>query len=532
MDIFEQIKDEMRKVYLEDLRPILVAYSGGKDSSCLLTLLWDVLIELPLEKRVKPVHIITSDTGVETPAMSKYVSRSLMKIERKAKLQQLPIEVHLVKPKMKNSFWVKVLGRGTLIPTPNTRHRFCTDALKIKPTQDKIRELIAASPVQMGEEFALTLMTGSRNEESAKRRLSIAKFEYSKESLFARHSDFKEVRVYHPLKYLTSDELWLELLNRDTLPFGVTVEELTLQYGEEILECGIKSSSGDQESFCGGTGGRVGCWTCGMVSSNDPMLLRYIAEGKNYEGLLEWKNLMLAMRNDIRYREVFPRQQYNRMFKTMDMPDQLDLFNTDESTKVVNNFETYRRAEYEQYAPGGMTFEGRKILLEHLLYIQERDGHSLISEDEIQTVLDAWKDTEGICIHRSEISPKAFKYDGELVFLPNKTINKKLTKNKNKVFFITVELNKKDTELYLFMKARQKANQTSLFFFPAFQEFKEQKLVWNKVTFVVCKEGITSQLEATEHVYKWLGWQYGRFTEETKKAALNHLILSALSEGL
>jgi DNA sulfur modification protein DndC len=82
------------------------------------------------------------------------------------------------------------------------------------------------------------------------------------------------------------------------------------------------------------------------------MLMRYIAAGENYEGLLSWKNLMLSMRNDIRYREVFPQQQYNRMFKAADTQEQIDLLNTDESTKYANHFDTYNRAEYEQYAPG------------------------------------------------------------------------------------------------------------------------------------------------------------------------------------
>jgi hypothetical protein len=43
---------------------------------------------------------------------------------------------------------------------------------------------------------------------------------------------------------------------------------------------------------------------------------------------------------------------------------------------------------------------------------------------------------------------------------------------------------------------------------------------------------ITTQTEAAEYVYKWLGWEYGFFTAETKAAAINFLILSALSEGL
>jgi DNA sulfur modification protein DndC len=199
---------------------------------------------------------------------------------------------------------------------------------------------------------------------------------------------------------------------------------------------------------------------------------------------------MLSMRNDIRYREVFPRQQYNRMFKATDTQEQIDLFNTDESTKYTIHFDTYKRAEYEQYAPGRMTFEGRKILLEYLLFIQERDGHSLISEEEIQAVLAAWEDTEGISISRSEIQPRDFHYDGQINFLPDKTINKKTTKNANEVFYVTVELNKEESELYSFFKQRQRANQTSLFFFPYCQEFKDKKLVWNKATFVILKRGL------------------------------------------
>jgi DNA sulfur modification protein DndC len=48
----------------------------------------------------------------------------------------------------------------------------------------------------------------------------------------------------------------------------------------------------------------------------------------------------------------------------------------------------------------------------------------------------------------------------------------------------------------------------------------------------VCKEGIQESLEAHNEVFRWLGWHYGSFIEKTKKAALNHLMLSAISEGL
>lgn len=532
MDIFVQIKEEMRKVYLQDKKPIVIGFSGGKDSSLLLTLLWEVLLEIPENLRHKTVHVMNSNTGVEAPVMEEYTDRTLMKIERKAAKERIPIQVHRVFPKTKDNFWYRILGRGNLISTPNTKHRGCTHWLKITPTQEKLKELISQAPIELeGEKTALTMWLGVRVEESARRAKSISNWQLSEQSLWARHSDFAEIMCFHPIKFVTSDELWWELLSRGTLPYGVTAEELAVQYGEGILECGIKTSS-DQGNACGGQGGRLGCWTCGQISGNDPMLLRFIEEGHNYQGLLEWKNLMLAMRNDIRYREVFPRQQYNRFFKTNDKPEQVDLFNIHEETKNSNNFETYRRNKYETYSPGGMTFEGRRLLLEHLLYIQDRDCIPLISEEEIQDVLAAWEDTEGIHIQRSDVTPKRFDYDQPLIFLPDKTVNKKATKNKNKVFYITVELNKEDSEFYSFMKERQRVNQTSIFFFPGSQEFKDKKLVWNSATFVLCKKGISTQTEADELLYKWLGWHYGSFTKETFDAAINHIILSALSEGI
>lgn len=531
MDIFEQIKEEMKKVYLRDSKPICILFSGGKDSSLVLTLLWDVLLELPEKLRTKTVHVMTSDTLVEAPVMAEYVERTLQKIKSSAIEQNLPIQVHCVQPKMKDRFFVKALGRGTLISTPNTRHRWCTHALKIKPTQEKLKELIASAPIQMGgDKTILTCWMGVRNEESARRKLSIERFQLSEQSLWARHSDFAEIMCFHPVKFVSSDELWLYLLDRWTLPFGITVEDLTTQYGEGILECGMKTET-NQGNACGASGSRLGCWICGMTSGNDPMLLRYIEEGQNYKGLLDWKNLMLAMRNDIRFREVFPRQQYNRILKSQINQEQIDLFDTDETTRAMNRFKKYKRASYDSYSPGGMTLEGRRILLEYLLYIQKRDEQNLIEESEVQAILDAWEDTDGVSISRSELMPRDFQYDGALVFLPNKSVNRKETKNPNKVFYITVELNKEEDELYAFIKNRQHINQSNFFFFPASQEFKEYKVVWNKVNFVICKEGIDSKMAAAELIYRWLGWEYGAFTEETKQAAINHLILSALSEG-
>ncbi|MEC3275759.1 phosphoadenosine phosphosulfate reductase, partial [Bacillus thuringiensis] len=113
MNMYKEIKEEMKKVYLSR-DCCFVGYSGGKDSSAMLTLLWDAIAELPLKDRTKPIHILTSEVGVETPVMTAYISRTLKKIQKSADKQNLPFIVHSVRPLMKDSYWYKLLGRGVL----------------------------------------------------------------------------------------------------------------------------------------------------------------------------------------------------------------------------------------------------------------------------------------------------------------------------------------------------------------------------------------------------------------------------------
>ena len=47
--------------------PWIVAYSGGKDSTLLLQLVWESVVELPAEARKRPVIVVGNDTLVESP---------------------------------------------------------------------------------------------------------------------------------------------------------------------------------------------------------------------------------------------------------------------------------------------------------------------------------------------------------------------------------------------------------------------------------------------------------------------------------
>ena len=61
------ICDEIRTVYLNDSRPWILGFSGGKDSTCMAQLVWQALSILPLEKLDKKIYIVSSDTLVESP---------------------------------------------------------------------------------------------------------------------------------------------------------------------------------------------------------------------------------------------------------------------------------------------------------------------------------------------------------------------------------------------------------------------------------------------------------------------------------
>lgn len=44
MTAYKAIKDQLRELYLEDKRPWLVGFSGGKDSTMLASLIFDAVL--------------------------------------------------------------------------------------------------------------------------------------------------------------------------------------------------------------------------------------------------------------------------------------------------------------------------------------------------------------------------------------------------------------------------------------------------------------------------------------------------------
>ena len=73
----EEIHDEIIETYLGDDRPWVIGYSGGKDSTTALQLIWYAIKELPEENKSKPIYVISSDTLVETPKIVNHITSTL-----------------------------------------------------------------------------------------------------------------------------------------------------------------------------------------------------------------------------------------------------------------------------------------------------------------------------------------------------------------------------------------------------------------------------------------------------------------------
>jgi DNA sulfur modification protein DndC len=250
----KDILDEIREVYLNDNRPWIIGFSGGKDSTCMTQLIWNALSELPPEKLHKKIYIISSDTLVESPTVIDQITTSLDTMEKAARKSHLPISTNLVRPEIKDSFWVCLLGKG--FPAPSNLFRWCTDRLKIRNADRFIDEKVS----QYGEAIVLL---GTRKDESGSRNQLMNLYEIEG-SLLSRHSKFPQTYVYTPLRDFITEDVWNYLLQNKN-PWGANNRDLLALYqNANSSECPLVVDTSTPS--CGNS--RFGCWVCTVVAED------------------------------------------------------------------------------------------------------------------------------------------------------------------------------------------------------------------------------------------------------------------------
>ena len=89
--LVEGLLEEIEYVYKSDKRPWVIGYSGGKDSTVVVHLVYQMLKNLRPEERHKTVYIVSSDTLVENPLIKIYLDNMLQLLREAAKRDHLPL---------------------------------------------------------------------------------------------------------------------------------------------------------------------------------------------------------------------------------------------------------------------------------------------------------------------------------------------------------------------------------------------------------------------------------------------------------
>jgi len=293
---WQKLRDEIKQIYLADKRPWVIGYSGGKDSTTSLQLVWEAISQLPVEKRKKQVYVISSDTLVETPVIVDFINQTLSRINEKAAETKMPFQARKVRPVIRDSFWVNLIGRG--YPAPSNTFRWCTDRLKIRPSNSFILKTVS----RYGE---VILVLGVRSAESQTRAHVIKSYQIQGSPL-SRHSRFSGAYVYAPIKTWTIDDVWDYLLTNKS-PLGNDNRELVQLYRKATGECPLVVD--DTTPPCGNS--RFGCWTCTVVRT-EKSITSLIESGEKWMlPLLEFRNFLVSTQDpEVKadYREYKRRQ--------------------------------------------------------------------------------------------------------------------------------------------------------------------------------------------------------------------------------
>lgn len=337
--VYQDIKNNLRELYLEDTRPWLVGFSGGKDSSMLASLVFDAVLSVPAEKQKKPVVILCTDTRVEIPAIVEMIEGTLARMHKFSQQNGLNVEVKLLKPPPEQSFWVNIIGRG--YPPPNRTFRWCTQRMKIDPVNAFVNQ-------RLGHWGEAVLHLGARRAESSTRAQTMAGRETRKG--LRRHPDLPRVWVSNPIEFLSTEEVWAYLLQTPN-PWGGDNRALYKLYANASNgECPIQIDTSTPS--CGNS--RFGCWTCTVVERDKASEGLLAAGDERMEHLLAFRETLLEFR---------------------------DPANGRRDDRRVNGNE----------GPGPLTIEARRELLKRLLKLQEDAGLTLIAPEELLLIQQLWK---------------------------------------------------------------------------------------------------------------------------------------------
>jgi len=299
----ENLTKEIQQLYCQDEIPWILGVSFGKDSTAVLQLVWSAIAALPLEKRTKTIYVISTDTFVENPVVSAWVSQSIKLIKIAAKEQKMPIEAHLLHPDIKDTFWVCLIGKG--YPAPRNQFRWCTERLKIHPANQFIRDIVRLN----GETI---LLLGTRKAESVTRAATMNKHQAKRvRDRLSPNASLPNSLIYTPIENWRNDEVWI-YLNQWQNPWGSDNKNLFSMYRGATADNECPLVIDTSTPSCGDS--RLGCWVCTMVSKDKSMQAMIQNDEEK-----EWMQPLLDIRNELDEEDDRERRDFRRIYGRVEL---------------------------------------------------------------------------------------------------------------------------------------------------------------------------------------------------------------------
>lgn len=279
--------------------PVVVAYSGGKDSSVVAALVLHAAL-LHRSAGGKPTVVVTTgDTLVESPEVARHYRSELIRMRAFGKAHGIAVSAHIVTPSLASTFQVKVLS-GRALPSFPGAQSDCSTDLKIGPQRSFRRKLFRQFR-QQGLAEPVTCL-GSRYDESTRRAAGM-RLRGDSDNAASRNKDGD--LVISPVAHWSDDDIWeaASLYAGGARPGYSDFEEMRRIYAHSVgTSCAVVADAildgggGRRQGKCGA---RLGCHVCQMAE--DKSLANMVAYDDRYAyagGLQKLNRFIRATRYD------------------------------------------------------------------------------------------------------------------------------------------------------------------------------------------------------------------------------------------
>jgi len=324
------LRERLKDLFFQFLdQPVIVAYSGGKDSTFLLH---HVLLLLQ-QMRSNPLAVVYADTLVENPLIHQHAMEFLGKVKEYCEAKGIDARILIAQPEVKNTFWVNVIGRGYPVPSP--WFRWCQGKLKIKPVK-KVLEGFSEG----------LILVAVRTQESRARQKSLSR------RLNGMELEKNHLRVFAPIFDFTEEDIWT-FLTQNHSPWGEDYSKVINLYKTARGECPLIPEKGSSKNGCGT---RFGCWVCTVVKE-DKTLKNQAQENEVLKRLYEFRHWMAEFSLDPQNRLPFRR-------------------NGKPAIK----------------GKGMLSFQAREEILKRLLELERLTQMQILSPEEIEEIKKIWEE--------------------------------------------------------------------------------------------------------------------------------------------